>query len=180
MKALDTKLLKKFLNLVSEKLKGRWLLIGGTLLPAVGIDVRSTVDIDLVGLGKSERLQNLELMELAESLGLSIESINQAAEYFLKNTNYSDADLIPLKKGKSAIIFRPSLHLYWQLKIARLTESDLIDCFAYFEYCKSQGDKISNKVLLEIIKKERTKESSLDKKNRLLKLLKTLLPDTHT
>jgi hypothetical protein len=174
MKVLDAKLLAKFLQLASEKLKGRWLLVGGTLLPAVGIDVRSTVDIDLVGLGDTERLQNLELMELAEKLGLSIESINQAADYFVKNSKYHESDLIPLKRGKSAVIYRPSLQLYWQLKIARLTESDVADCLAYLGYCQGQGDKVSKKFLQEMIKREQRKESSLDKKTRLSNLSKAL------
>ena len=79
MNSLDSKLLKQFLTLATQQLRGRWLLVGGTLLPAVGIDTRSTVDIDLVGLGDKEKLQNLELMKIAEQLGLSVESINQAA-----------------------------------------------------------------------------------------------------
>lgn len=48
MKSLDTKLLKEFLKRAGERLHGDWLLVGGTLLPAVGIDSRSTTDIDLV------------------------------------------------------------------------------------------------------------------------------------
>ena len=49
---LNSTLLTEFLKRAGERLYGEWLLVGGTLLPAVGIDVRATVDIDLLGLGK--------------------------------------------------------------------------------------------------------------------------------
>ncbi len=140
MKNLNPALLRKFLRVAGDKLKGKWLLVGGTLLPAVGIEIRSTVDIDLIGLGEREMTQNLELMELAESLGLAVESVNQAAAFFLKKTGYMLEDLLVLHKGKQATIFRPSLALYWKLKAGRLTESDFEDCRHYLRYCRGQND----------------------------------------
>lgn len=115
---LNTQLLKKFLKLAGDSLKGDWLLVGGTLLPAVGLDIRSTVDIDLVGLGEREAAQSLELMELAEKLGLGVETINQAAAFFVHKAGYKKADLLTLYKGKSATIYRPSILLYWRLKLS--------------------------------------------------------------
>lgn len=148
---LDSKLLKEFLKMAGSKLEGNWLLVGGTLLPAVGLQVRTTVDIDFVGLGKKESAQSLELMELAESLGLSVETINQAAKYFVEKVGYEKEDLIPLVSGKKATIFRPSISLYWKLKVGRLSETDLIDCQHYLGYCRGQNDKIDEGNLLKIL-----------------------------
>lgn len=170
MKNLDSNLLKKFLDLALQELKGEWLLVGGTLLPALGINIRSTIDIDLVGLGEKERAQNLELMEIAEKLGLSIESINQAADFFVKKARYTDADLITFKSGKGVQIYRPSLFLYWKLKIARLTESDVEDCKSYFKYCQSQHDSIDFKALELLISNGHKAEPSLEKIQRLEQL----------
>jgi hypothetical protein len=50
MKSLDQKALKKFISLAGDRLKGEWVLIGGTLLHALEEDYRSTTDIDLVGI----------------------------------------------------------------------------------------------------------------------------------
>ena len=47
MTPLNPKLLKKLLDAAVEKLDGEWILLGGTLLPALGIESRPTVDVDL-------------------------------------------------------------------------------------------------------------------------------------
>lgn len=165
MKALDIKILKEFLRLAGDNLRGEWLLIGGTLLPAVGLNIRSTIDIDFVGLGDDEARQSLELMDLAESLGLGVETINQSAAYFAKKAGVKAEDLYLLSRGKKAKIYRPSVELYWQLKVARLSEADVMDCAHYFNYCKSCGDKINllrlKKMVVAAQKKERTPEKAL-------------------
>jgi hypothetical protein len=174
MKMLNAELLKKFLHKACEKLNGRWLLVGGTLLPAVGLDVRSTVDIDLVGLGEREAAQDLELMELAESLDLPIEAINPAAAFFVRRAEVRNEDLLPLFKGKSATIFRPSVDLYWRLKLVRLSEADELDCQHYFQFCKGQGDAIDAKNLRQQVLKEIKnvdERAKLDRLERLLALL---------
>lgn len=167
MKVLDSKLLKRFLKQASSSLTGRWLLIGGTLLPAIGLDIRATIDIDLIGLGAKEKAQNLELMNLAEALGLSIESINQAAEFFLQKAGYTEADLIPLQTGKHCTIFRPSAALYLKLKVARLSESDLQDSIHYFQYCVKAGDDIDRASISSMLARELAKQASEERKRGL-------------
>lgn len=76
MKSLNTQILSKFLKQASSSLTGEWILVGGTLLPALGLNVRSTVDIDLIPLTKKDNSQTLELMKLTKSLNLPIETIN--------------------------------------------------------------------------------------------------------
>ena len=169
-KTLDSKLLKEFLKLAASKLEGEWLLVGGTLLPAVGLHVRATVDIDIVGLGKKEATQSLELMELAEALGLSVETINQAAKFFVEKAGYNKEDLLPLMKGKSATIFRPSVALYWKLKSSRLSETDLIDCQHYLHYCRGQNDKIDEGKLLKILNDAEKSQATPEFRKRLASL----------
>jgi hypothetical protein len=174
MKVLNFELLQEFLKVASKDLQGEWLLVGGTLLPAVGLMIRSTVDIDLVGLGEREAAQNLELMSVAEKLGLSVETINQAAAYFLQKVGYTRKDLIILKKGKSATIFRPSVRLYWKLKLARLTESDMLDCQHYLSYCRGQGDTLDRRELEKLLATQKRDDQSFGRAQRLL-ILKDLL-----
>lgn len=171
MKQLDSQLLSEFLNKAGEKLKGEWLLVGGTLLPAVGLDVRATVDIDIIGLGPSESAQILELMEISEQLGLPVETINQAAAFFLNKISYSKDDLLVLHKGKSSTIYRPSLMLYWQLKIGRLSETDLLDCQHYFHFCKAQKDELNKSKLVKILNASGTTQTVQEKLERLARLL---------
>ncbi len=174
MKSLDAKLLQKFLKRAGERLKGKWLLVGGTLLPAVGIDVRPTVDIDLVGLTEKESAQALELMEISESLGLSVESINQAAAFFVKKAQPRPRDLIPLHEGKSAVIYRPSVELFWKLKLARFSETDFLDCQHYLHFCRRQGDKIDLRALQKLVQlhlKDAGKEGRSSRLQQLFAML---------
>lgn len=178
MKNLDLELLQDFLKLASKDLQGEWLLVGGTLLPAVGLMIRSTVDIDLIGLGEREAAQSLELMTIAEKLGLSVETINQAAAFFLSKLSYTKKDLIVLREGKTAKIYRPSLLLYWKLKLPRLTESDLLDCQHYFNYCMGQGDRMDRGEIEKLLSLQARKDQSFERAKRL-KILKSLLKAPH-
>ena len=66
MKELSSKLLKKFLIQAGKTLEGEWILIGGTVLPLLGLDFRITTDIDLIPLNKkSNNESTLALMKLA-------------------------------------------------------------------------------------------------------------------
>lgn len=175
MITLNSKLLKLFLSRASDHLTGEWVLLGGTLLPAVGINVRTTVDIDLVGLGKKEASQGLELMEVAETLKLPPETVNQAAAFFLNKVGYSQEDLHILQKGRRATIYRPSLELYWKLKIGRLSETDLVDCTHYLNYCTAQNEKIDRSGMKRIIKAAMASPAISNEKIKRLKALQDLL-----
>jgi hypothetical protein len=127
---IDRKLLSRFVKLAADRLEGRWVLLGGTLLPLLGIEYRVTTDIDVAGLDRADQAQTLELMEIAAELGLPVESINQAAAYFLMKLKPFEDHLILLHRGKQAEILRPDLHLFLMLKAGRLSPSDLTDCLA--------------------------------------------------
>jgi hypothetical protein len=179
MTSLDSKVLKRFLDLASQRLTGDWLLVGGTLLPAVGIQVRNTIDIDLVEISgsnvKNSNQHMIDLMDIAASLGLPVDTINQAAAYFVKKAGYKNNDLIVLKKGKRATIHRPSVELYWRLKIKRLTEADASDCQHYLAFCSGQGDRINIKVLRDVVDQELRSGVTPEKRSRL-ESLRRLLP----
>lgn len=175
-KNLDSKTLALFLDKAVNKLTGRWILIGGTLLPAVGIDIRSTVDIELIGLGKNERSMSLELMNLADNLDLNIEAINQAADFFLQKIKFDESDLVILQQSKNCKIFRPSASLYLRLKMARLTESDLQDAIEYFKFCRRSKDDIKIKDIKNALRKEQQKKPTEEKLIRL-NMLEELVND---
>jgi hypothetical protein len=175
MTVLNKRLLEKFLKLAGQNLTGEWILIGGTVLPALGIDHRVTVDIDLIGRTKAEQSQTLKLMELAEELHLPVESINQAGAYFISKLGpLKEKDLVVLHKGRNATIFRPSLALFLRLKIARLSESDLADCLEFIKLAKKlkeplRNDKKENLIADLQLKIEKTEEPA--RKKRLQDLL---------
>lgn len=173
MTRLTPKTLKNFLSLTSEKLNGDWLLVGDTLLPALGLNVRATIDIDFVSLSGTQD-QTLELMSLAEELELPIDCINQAAAFFVRKTGVNKKDLILLKKGKRATIYRPSLELYWKLKLSRMSETDLQDCEHYYHYCHANNEVVDITSLLEILNSFKAKSTENSKLQRLLKLERLL------
>lgn len=174
MKALDAKLLSQFIKKAADKVEGEWLLVGGTLLPAVGLDVRATMDIDLVSLSKRDNEGGLQLMKLADALGLSVETINQSAQFFVNQLQFTKKDLKVLKKGKKATIYRPSLELYWKLKCGRLSESDLTDCLHYLRFCEDQNELKSLAPLKTFIKKQIINSSNPAKDKRLKRLLTSI------
>lgn len=159
MNQFDSKLLKNFLKLAGETLSGNWVLLGGTVLPALGVEHRTTTDIDFVGLSEKEKLQQIRVMQIAEDLGLAVESINAAASYFFSKAKPQKEDLVCLHQGKSATIFRPSATFYILLKLQRFSESDQLDCVEMLKYALSQNEKVDkirvkNAVLQELKKQE--------------------------
>jgi hypothetical protein len=178
MKAMNSKKLRQFLKLAGEKLTGHWVLMGGAVLPALNVDYRVTTDIDIVGLNNPSQTDTLKLMDLAAELDLPIESINQAGAYFLfKISNYSN-HLILLHSGKNATLFRPDIFLYFQLKITRLTETDLSDCIRFLEVITQSNEAWDRHALEKIINHEIKKTTSEQKLNRLNELLQVVLDDS--
>ncbi len=116
-----------------KELKGDWIVIGGSLLPLLDIESRVTVDIDIAPLKKND--QQLEILKIAEKLGLPIEVINTAAGFYLYMHPHIIENSILFTESKNCRIYRPSFNLYLQLKLRRCTESDIEDCVNYAKYC---------------------------------------------
>jgi hypothetical protein len=168
---LDSKVIKKLIQKAGEQLSGEWILAGGVLLPALDLPIRSTVDVDLWGLGSHESSQQLELMKLSESLGLPVDTINQAGAFFLNKVGYVKDDLIILHKGSKATVFRPSVALYWRLKVQRFTETDAQDCSHYLKFCRQVKDPVDLSELRGILQAAQTDAASAEKRGRIRKLL---------
>jgi hypothetical protein len=174
MKPLNRATLNKFIKQAGDQLEGEWVVIGGTVLPLLGIDYRSTVDIDFICLKNQGNAQLLQLMEIAEGLGLPVETINQAGALFLLRIADFKDHLKILYKGKKARIYRPDGKLFFQLKIARLSETDLTDCLEFLKWSKLEGEKLDHKVLIKLCDLELKKSPSDKKHQRLLNLKEAL------
>lgn len=109
---------------------GEWVLLGGSLTLAVGASDRATLDIDLGRADAPVWFSPAGLMGIAESLGIPIEAINQASNYFLHKQPFKDL-LIPFVTGKASTVYRPHFDLFLRLKLERLSHTDAGDIIAY-------------------------------------------------
>ena len=169
---INKKILDKFLKMAGDRLSGDWILIGGCVLPVLGIDVRVTVDIDFIGKTPEQQTQMLELMNIVAELGLPVETINQAGAYYLTKIEGYDQHLCRLHKGKKATIYTPDLYLFLKLKLARFTESDYIDCLEYIDYSKKQN--IDSTLIRKCKSLLKSKLAASDLCDRILQLIKAL------
>lgn len=126
----------KLLNLILQHLEGDWILVGGALLHFLGITNRETLDIDLVPMDKVTNEDQLKVMDIAMKNGFPPETINFAAEYFVKKEKNWKKQLVLLKETKKAKIYRPSKKLFKQLKKRRGSEIDLLDIDLFDEKVK--------------------------------------------
>src|SRR3989338_7257233 len=108
---MEKKLLDKFIRLLGDEVSGDWIIIGGSVLPWLGASFRHTEDIDIVGPKNSTQKDTLTIMEIAQTLGLPIEAINQAASFFFYRILDWEKNLILIHKGSKASIFRPNATL---------------------------------------------------------------------
>jgi hypothetical protein len=175
MTNLNSQHLKKFIEMGLEQLIGDWIIIGGTVLPLLEIDYRVTTDIDLAFTTSNGKDQTLELMQIAEQMNLPIEAINQAGAFFLFRISDWKNNIILLKKNKKTAFYRPNTTLFLQLKIARMSETDLLDCIKMIENYKHELDK--NKIS-RLIKSELQKEKSNKNRAKRLRELDHIISQT--
>lgn len=124
---MDSTKINTLIDQLLEALDGDWLLVGGALLHVLGISDRYTLDVDLVPLQEVTNKDQLKAIDVAVKNNLPPESINFAAEYFVKKQKNWKREIILLKQTKSARLFRPSRKLFKKLKLARGSEADLLD-----------------------------------------------------
>ena len=170
MTMLDRETLHRFLDLAGDRLAGDWVVMGGIVLPLLGIEHRVTYDIDIAGPDTAGNDQTYALMEIAESLGLPVETINQAGAFFLRRIAGWRKALMPLHRGKRATIHRPNVTLYLLLKIDRMTESDLADCLALLDFTRTRDESPDVQRILQAVRAARGRGVSLDKDRRLQRL----------
>jgi hypothetical protein len=172
LKAIDAPLVSLLLARLTESLSGDWVLLGGAVLPLVGITHRVTYDIDLAG--PPDAPQVLELVELAAGMGLPPEAVNQAAAFFLHRIEGWSRHLIPVVSGARARVFRPDATLYVRLKIGRLSDADLADCLRYLEFAAAHGEPADADGLMRAVRAETRKRPGPERAARLRTLLRAL------
>ena len=133
---LDRDAVRALIEAAGRSLAGGWLLVGGAAAALWFNGSRRTEDIDLVALRGSTE-DRIALMDLAVACGLSAETVNSAADYFVRRIPGWRDELEVLHAGSSATIYRPSPTLFLLLKVGRLTEKDLQDCVELIAFVHS-------------------------------------------
>jgi len=174
MKPLDAKRLARFIRLSGDRLKGDWVVIGGSVLPLLGVAHRVTVDIDLVGPEGATAAETLKLLELAESMGLPPEAINQAGALFLRRIKGWEQRLVLLHQGRTARLYRPDATLFIRLKLGRLSEADLTDCLVMLDHARRNKEPVDAPHLRRTIRHALRNSPSQGRDSRLESLLSAL------
>ncbi len=174
MSGLDAPTLERFVRLAGERLRGEWLVLGGTVIPLLGGRHRATLDIDLAGPADAGQDQINVLLQLALDLGLPVEAINQAAGFFLRDIEGWHAERVLLHAGPTARLYTPSATLYLLTKIERLTESDLGDCLEMLRLARRDGVEPDTVRLHAAIGAAKSASSSPQRGRRLESLARAL------
>lgn len=177
MSGVDVDVLARFVSLAGERLKGDWVVIGGCVLPLLGVRYRVTADIDIAGPDGAGMDQVLVLMEIAEEVGLSVAAINQAGAHFLRRVEGWAEHLLPILRGTTATIHVPDATLYLLLKLGRLTETDLLDCERMLELTRHSQSPFQPERVRGTIRKALQAGPPAERKKRLERLLGQLEAD---
>ena len=130
MNSLETSKIQGIIDDLCHKIGGDWLLVGGSLVQLEYQGARATEDIDLIHLRHphlSEVRSQDELFKAAYNRGLSPESVNSAARFFVSELKNWESQIVVLKKGPLGCVYKPNLTLFIALKLSRATETDLCD-----------------------------------------------------
>lgn len=166
--SLDHPQLLHILAEAAERLEGDWLVVGGCAA-AVWFDAdRTTEDVDLVPIVDSNAAR-YQLLELAETLGLPVEALNSAADFFVRRIDGWQDDLVLFEQGRRARIFRPGPALFLQLKLRRLTDVDLGDCEALLRHLQLEGEAVDvTLVLAALVALPATADAALEARRERL------------
>jgi hypothetical protein len=147
---LDAARIDAIVQSVSDRLAGDWLLIGGGLA-ALWFDARRvTEDVDLIGI-EGTGADRLSLLGLAQDLGLPVEALNSAADFFVHRIADWRDQMEILRVGRAGRIFRPTPTLFLLLKLRRLSSRDLDDCVQLLVRCRKDNLPIdAARVLAEL------------------------------
>jgi hypothetical protein len=121
--------LDALLDAICDRLEGEWLIIGGAIATLWFSPRRTTEDVDILGVA-GDPDQRYAILELAVSLGLPVESLNSAADFFVRRIADWRDQLVVFREGAKGRVYRPTATLFLLLKVHRLDERDLEDCRA--------------------------------------------------
>ena len=170
MTTIGASLIKSFLKEAAEVVTGDWVLTSGAVLPLLNNTSRMTLDIDLVGPPTATQKDLLRLMEVADSLDLAAESINQSSAFYLQQIENSQNHIVELHEGPSAAFYRPDVTLFILLAIRRFNEADLDACMQFVDYARKNKEKFAAAKVKAAIEDERKKGAGTGKLQRLQKL----------
>lgn len=135
---MDNRRIGAILEAACERLEGDWLLVGGALVAAWYEPRRVTEDIDLVGMRGSAD-ERRRLMAFADSVGLPVEAVNSASDFFVRRIEGWEREVELFRAGAQGRIFRPTPTLFLLLKCRRLSAQDLADCLELVAMCRRRG-----------------------------------------
>ena len=134
--SLDRERIDAVVQAVADRLSGDWLLVGGGLVALWLSPRRLTEDVDMVPIDGADRLA---LLGLAVDLGLPVEALNSAADFFVSRVADWRDQVELFRAGLRGRIFRPSPTLFLLLKVGRLSGQDLHDCLSLLEKAGNEG-----------------------------------------
>lgn len=135
--SLDRQAIERIVRAIGDRLAGDWLLVGGALVSLWLDSRRMTEDLDVIGMTGTQQ-ERFALMQVASDLGLPIEAVNSAADFFVQRIPGWRQEVEPLLRGARGTVFRPTPTLFLMLKAARLSAQDLADCEAMLEKARSE------------------------------------------
>lgn len=174
---MDRRRLEEVVHALGDRLVGEWMLLGGAAVALWIEPRRTTEDIDVIGFGGTAQ-ERRSLMELAVELGLPVEALNSAADFFLFRVPDWREHAEPLFRGARSVVYRPSPTLFLLLKIGRLTSEDLSDCLALLAKVRREGLLLDAERVLAALGSlpESQDPSLLDRRSRLRGELEGLRP----
>lgn len=144
---LDRAQIEAVVDAIAERLDGEWLLIGGALV-AIWVEPRRvTEDLDVVGM-RGTADERYALMNLAIDLGLPVEAVNSAADFFVRRIVGWRDEVAVLRAGARSTVYRPTPTLFVLLKMSRLSEQDLADCDAVLRHTAAGAGPVDGARLL--------------------------------
>lgn len=126
---LDRTQLDAIVTAVCDRLEGEWLIIGGAIAALWFAPRRTTEDVDIMGL-RGEPAERYAILDFAVALGMPVESMNSAADFFVRRISDWRDHVVLFREGGKGRVYRPSATLFLLLKSRRLDERDLADCGA--------------------------------------------------
>ena len=135
---MDRNRLEEIVHALGDRLEGEWLLLGGAVV-ALWLEPRRTTEVvDVIGFGGTAAERHA-LMELAVGLGLPVEAINSAADFFVFRIPDWREQVEVFYQGARSVVYRPSPTLFLLLKIRRLSAQDFTDCLALLAKARKEG-----------------------------------------
>jgi len=165
---LDRARIEQVLEAITER-EGEWLLVGGAFVALWLEPRRTTEDIDIVGLRGTPE-ERYALMDVAEQLGLPVEAVNSAADFFVHRIDGWREQITILRKGARGTIYRPTVTLFVLLKMRRLSERDLDDCEAALLHARGEGETVDvARLLAALAALPPTSDADLERRRGVLR-----------